>query len=173
MTCPNCGSPYVSVQAVAERKRRGCLMAGLWVILAIFTFGAIIWIPILIRKGDKVRSWAVCQSCGYRWVMDNPLRPVQYAAPITPQHLSNEPRFDTLVPNVKTALGQLLSSDIGVSENEKDWTITRSGLSYRLESNIKVNRANKQACVDIDFPDATYESFNVSGIQLDGEQIEF
>lgn len=66
MVCPRCGG-FASVQAVAQRKKRGCLMAILWIYLAIITFGAIIWIPLLIRKGDKVFSWAVCQNCGYRW----------------------------------------------------------------------------------------------------------
>ncbi len=168
MTCPNCGSPYVSVQAVSETERRGCLLTGLMIFLLFVPIIGWITIFLLIRgRKSRTTTYAICQACGFRFV--------PYVTPIMPQPMpmSNEPRFDTLVPNVKTALGQLLSSDIGVSEHEKDWTITRSGLSYRLESNIKVNRANKQACVDIDFPDATYDSFNVIGIQLDGEQIEF
>ena len=29
MTCPNCGSDHVTVQAVAEQKKRGCLQSAL------------------------------------------------------------------------------------------------------------------------------------------------
>ncbi len=67
MTCPKCGSENVNVQAVAEQKKRGCLMSLVWIILTIFTLGAVIWIPLLMKKGSKTRTYAICQSCGYRW----------------------------------------------------------------------------------------------------------
>lgn len=67
MVCPKCGSSNVNVQIVAEQKKRGCLMSIVWIILAICTLGAIIWIPLLIRKGSKTRAYAVCQNCGYKW----------------------------------------------------------------------------------------------------------
>lgn len=67
MFCPKCHGNNVIVQAVAEQKKRGCLMSLLWIVLAICTIGAIIWVPLLIRKGSKTRTYAVCQSCGFRW----------------------------------------------------------------------------------------------------------
>ncbi len=67
MICPKCGSDRVNVQAVAERKKRGCLMSLVWILLAICTLGAVIWIPLLIRKGGKTKAYAVCQNCGNMW----------------------------------------------------------------------------------------------------------
>jgi len=67
MICPKCGSDRVNVQAVAERKKRGCLMSLVWILLAICTLGAVIWIPLLIRKGSKTKAYAVCQNCGNMW----------------------------------------------------------------------------------------------------------
>lgn len=67
MTCPNCGSDHVTVQAVAEQKKRGCLMSCLWILLAICTFGLILLIPLLTRKGSKTKNYAICQNCGHRW----------------------------------------------------------------------------------------------------------
>lgn len=67
MTCPKCGSQNVNVQAVAEQKKRGCLGALMWILLAICTFGLIIIIPMITKKGSKTRNYAVCQNCGNRW----------------------------------------------------------------------------------------------------------
>lgn len=67
MTCPNCGSNNVTVQAVAEQKRRSCLGACAWIFLAICTCGLVLLIPLLTRKGSKTKSYAICQNCGYQW----------------------------------------------------------------------------------------------------------
>lgn len=67
MQCPKCGSTNVSVQAVAEQKKRGCFMSLLWILLAVFTLGMVIWIPLLTKKGSKTKTYAVCQQCGHRW----------------------------------------------------------------------------------------------------------
>lgn len=67
MVCPRCHSNSVVVQAVAEQKKRGCFMSALWVLLAIFTVGLILWVPLLTRKGSKTRTYAICQTCGFRW----------------------------------------------------------------------------------------------------------
>jgi len=139
-------------------------MAGLWVLLAICTLGAIIWIPLLIRKGDKVRSWAVCQSCGYRWVIKKPNQSAQI--------ISKEPRFDTLVPNVQAALSDMFDEEVEVSENEKDWVITRDGLKYSLSSKIKIQGIYRQTHVEIDFPDENYDTFFVRRLEIDGHNIE-
>ena len=67
MICPNCGSDHVTVQAVAEQKKRSCLMSCLWILLAICTCGLILLIPLLTRKGSKTKTFAVCQNCGHKW----------------------------------------------------------------------------------------------------------
>lgn len=65
--CPRCRSNNVTVQAVAEQKKRGCLMSIVWIVLACCTLGLIILIPLLTRKGSKTKTYAICQSCGHRW----------------------------------------------------------------------------------------------------------
>lgn len=67
MFCPKCSGNNVIVSAVAEQKKRGCLGALMWIIISVCTCGALIWIPLLTGKGTKVKTHAVCQSCGYRW----------------------------------------------------------------------------------------------------------
>ena len=68
MICCRCSSNNVNVQVVNEVKGRSCLMSFLWVILAICTFG--IWlllIPLLTQSKGKTKTYAVCQTCGYKW----------------------------------------------------------------------------------------------------------
>ena len=69
MVCPKCGSENVVIQAVAEKKKRGCFAATMWILLAICTFGLVLLIPILTRKGSKTKIYAVCQNCGKKWVV--------------------------------------------------------------------------------------------------------
>lgn len=166
MLCPKCGSDRVSVQAVAENKKRGCFMVCLWIFLACTVIGLLILIPLLSRKGSKVRTWAVCQRCGYRWLVKRPSLPK--ASPISP----NEPRFDTLVPNVQQALSHILNRDICVSENEGDWVITKSGLTYSLNSRLEIGGAYKDADIKIYFPDDTYDTFYFSQLRIGDENIE-
>ena len=63
--CPRCGGT-VNYQVVAENKRRGILSILFWGIMWLCFFW-ILWIPLLIGRKSKVRTWAVCQSCGYRY----------------------------------------------------------------------------------------------------------
>ena len=67
MVCKKCGSHNVTVQAVAEQKKRGCLGACCWLLLAVCTCGLILLIPLLTRKGSKTKQYAVCQDCGNKW----------------------------------------------------------------------------------------------------------
>lgn len=67
MNCSKCFSTSINIQAIAEQKRRGCIMSLIWLVLSIFTIGAIIWIPLLIQKGSKTVTYAICQNCGNRW----------------------------------------------------------------------------------------------------------
>ncbi len=76
MICPRCGSNQVSVQAVSITKTKS---HGLfyWLLFG-WLFDLLLWIfltiPRLIialfgsrRVVTKVRSTAVCQSCGHTW----------------------------------------------------------------------------------------------------------
>ncbi len=65
MVCGRCGSNNVSIQMIAQRKKRGCLASLLWIGAAVCTCGLILLIPLLIRKGDKIRKYIVCNDCGY------------------------------------------------------------------------------------------------------------
>lgn len=67
MNCPKCGSNNVSVQAVNEVKGRGCLGSAIWILLAIFTCGLILLIPLLTKSKGKTKTYAICQNCGHRW----------------------------------------------------------------------------------------------------------
>ena len=64
--CPRCGQVNVSVQAVAETDKRGCLSTLIWIVLAMFTFGLAL-IPLLRGRKSNTRSYAICQTCGHRW----------------------------------------------------------------------------------------------------------
>lgn len=67
LMCKKCGSKNINVQMVAEQKKRGILMSILWIVAAVCTFGIILLIPILTKKGSKTRKYVVCQNCGYSW----------------------------------------------------------------------------------------------------------
>lgn len=53
MNCPKCNSTKVTVQAVAEQKKRGILGVCLWLILGFFTCGVALLFPLFIKKGSK------------------------------------------------------------------------------------------------------------------------
>jgi len=65
MVCPKCGYPDMVVSVVAENKKRGCLMSLLWILLACCTFGIILIVPLLTKKGSKLYTHYVCPKCGY------------------------------------------------------------------------------------------------------------
>ncbi len=71
MRCPKCGSNNVIVQAVTnvKTKHRGCLAWCGWLLLACFTLGLILIIPLITnsKTKSKTHSEAVCQTCGKRW----------------------------------------------------------------------------------------------------------
>ena len=71
MVCPKCKSENVITQAITtvKTKRRGCLGWCIWIILALFTLGLILIIPIITnsKTKSKVHTEAVCQHCGHRW----------------------------------------------------------------------------------------------------------
>lgn len=70
MVCPKCQSENVSVQAVAEQKKRGCLSVLLIIILICIPIIGWIGLFCLLRgKKSKTVTYAVCQKCGNRWII--------------------------------------------------------------------------------------------------------
>lgn len=71
MVCPRCKCDKFNVNVVneTETQNRGCLSWLLWIILACFTFGLILIIPLATntKTTNKIRHVAVCQRCGYTW----------------------------------------------------------------------------------------------------------
>lgn len=65
--CPKCHSENIAYQTVTEQKKTGCLMVLVYIFLAISCIGWLILIPLLARKKDQAVTYAICQSCGYRW----------------------------------------------------------------------------------------------------------
>lgn len=54
MNCPKCHSENVNFQVVSEKQKTGCLM---FLLFGIFN----------ALRPSKTKTYAVCQSCGYRW----------------------------------------------------------------------------------------------------------
>jgi len=73
LCCPRCMSNNINVQAVTttHTQHRGCIEWFLWIVLAILTLGLILIIPLITnsRAYSNTHSEAVCQSCGYRWLV--------------------------------------------------------------------------------------------------------
>lgn len=76
MKCPKCGSENVNVQAISivQNKKHGCLywlFIGWWLEAIMWLFLTLPWLIIKIFKPNKintkVKSYAVCQSCGHKW----------------------------------------------------------------------------------------------------------
>ena len=76
MICKKCSSENVNIQkvSVTGKKRRGLiywLFFGWLIDILLFIFA---WIPLIIIKilfpkkaKTKIKTMAVCQSCGYSW----------------------------------------------------------------------------------------------------------
>lgn len=67
MRCSRCASDDISIQAVAQKQKKGLLQD-----YALDTFGYLhLWIvlliPIIMNKGSKTVTYAVCQNCGNSW----------------------------------------------------------------------------------------------------------
>ena len=71
LSCSRCHSSNVVVQAVTESKtvHRGCFGWTLWILLAVFTLGLILIIPLLTNSKTRsnTKYVAICQNCGKRW----------------------------------------------------------------------------------------------------------
>lgn len=65
--CPKCHNSDIQYQTVTGSRSTGCLTVLLYIFLAISCIGWLILIPLLLRKKDCTVTYAVCQSCGYRW----------------------------------------------------------------------------------------------------------
>jgi hypothetical protein len=164
MRCPNCGSDRVNVQAVAENKKRGLLMSILWILLSFITIGIFLLIAVaLTKKGSKIRTWALCQNCGYRWEVPK--------TGTSQRPALKEPSIEGLISNIQKALEHKLKKRVDISEDKSAWSVTKEGLTYSLKSQIKVDGVSKDAHIKIYFPDNTYSNFFFSGIQLDGNDM--
>lgn len=76
MSCPKCGSDNVNFQSVGitKTKSKGCiywLLIGWWFELLMWFF---LTLPMILIKlfgktkvKTKVKTFAVCQNCGYTW----------------------------------------------------------------------------------------------------------
>ncbi|MDR1409342.1 MAG: hypothetical protein LBJ12_03540 [Oscillospiraceae bacterium] len=71
MHCPHCGSTNLAYFPVTQvkTKNRGCVGWAFWILLAVLTCGLILIIPAITnsKTKSKVRTQAVCQTCGNRW----------------------------------------------------------------------------------------------------------
>lgn len=67
MTCKKCGCSDIQYQTVSESRGTGCLTICLYILLACTVLGLLIVIPLMLRKKTNTVTYAVCQSCGYRW----------------------------------------------------------------------------------------------------------
>lgn len=61
--CPECGSRDIRIQMVTDSKHMGCIGWYFWILIAIFTLGIALLIPIF-RTTSKTKTMAVCQNCG-------------------------------------------------------------------------------------------------------------
>ena len=66
MKCKKCGSENVTIQAVAEVKKRSLISLLLWALLALCTCGIILVIPLWRGKKTNTIKYAICQDCGYK-----------------------------------------------------------------------------------------------------------
>lgn len=72
MQCPKCGSQNFDIVSLTEGKikKRGCLMSLFHILIALFTCGLWLLIPILSggSKGKiKSRTVGVCKNCGNKF----------------------------------------------------------------------------------------------------------
>ena len=68
MTCRKCGSSSVTIQAVSETKKRGCLITMFYLLLLLIPVIGWIALFVLLRgKKSKTKNYAICQGCGKRW----------------------------------------------------------------------------------------------------------
>ncbi len=69
MTCPRCGGHNISFQTVSETRKTGCGTIILYILLCMTILGILIVIPLALRNRTETVTYAVCQDCGYRWVV--------------------------------------------------------------------------------------------------------
>jgi predicted RNA-binding Zn-ribbon protein involved in translation (DUF1610 family) len=80
LKCPKCGSNNISVQVVSITKNKGhsvwyWLFIGWWLEMLLWIFLTIPRLLIALFTHGKtksvVESYAVCQSCGCKWQINN------------------------------------------------------------------------------------------------------
>ena len=100
MTCPKCGGP-MQVQAVSELQKRGCLTVIFYLILlCIPILGWIVLFILLRGRKSKIKSYAVCQRCGFRIEAEklNAQKPTPVAHTATAPKISSPKKVDVTIP---------------------------------------------------------------------------
>ncbi|MFA5658433.1 MAG: hypothetical protein WC900_04040 [Oscillospiraceae bacterium] len=70
MTCPECHSENISLQAVNEKKPMDCFSALVCVGLLFVPFiGWIVLIDLFTRKDNKTCTYGLCSQCGNRFIV--------------------------------------------------------------------------------------------------------
>lgn len=67
LICPNCHSDNISVQMVAEQKKRSFITILIYIILACTIIGLFLLIPLMRGQKSKTNKYRVCQNCGHSW----------------------------------------------------------------------------------------------------------
>ena len=67
--CDRCRGTNISYQVVSEEIPTGIGATILYVILSVTILGLLIVIPLMLRKRTRTVTYAVCQDCGHRWVI--------------------------------------------------------------------------------------------------------
>lgn len=67
--CNKCRGTNITYQVVAEEVPTSVLAAVFYVILSITIIGLLVVIPLMLRKKTRTVTYAVCQDCGHRWVI--------------------------------------------------------------------------------------------------------
>ena len=67
--CDICRGTNISYQVVSEEIPTGIGATILYVILSVTILGLLIVIPLMLRKRTRTVTYAVCQDCGHRWVV--------------------------------------------------------------------------------------------------------
>lgn len=151
MFCPKCNSADVSVQAVSEIQRRGCLTALLYVVLLCIPVLGWITLIVLIRgRRSETKSIGVCQGCGFRWEIKNSKQPIVIKTVVNEQKMSLIDTYQKTYFNDNKKLN--VDNKISIAE-VKEWLeedIWEKGfLDIRYYISSGTNHAGEN--IDIDF----------------------
>lgn len=67
--CDRCKGTNITYQVVHEELPTSIGATVLYIILSITIIGLLIVFPLMLRKRTRTVTYAVCQDCGHRWVI--------------------------------------------------------------------------------------------------------